>query len=133
MIGAYGSPARARGSWRGRFGVESAMEDQGVVVVDIHGKIHLWSTGAERLFGFPAVEAVGESLDLIIPEKMRERHWAGFRRAMRDGSSGGDGAATRLPVVRKDGTVLAVPVRFVFLRDAADRAVGAVGIFATHV
>jgi PAS domain S-box-containing protein len=110
--------------------VEGAIEDQGIVVVDVHGKIHLWSPGAERLFGYPAGEAVGESLDVIIPEKLRQRHWAGFHTAMSEGHSGLNGASSRLPVIRKDGSTLAVRVRFVVLRDAADHALGAVGIFA---
>ena len=46
---------------------------------DVHGRIVLWNPAAERLFGFTEAEAVGRSLDLIIPERFRERHWTGYR------------------------------------------------------
>ena len=106
------------------------MESHGVVLVDAAGSIRFWSPGAETLFGYPAAEAVGKSLDLIIPERMRTRHWAGFREAMAGAASGAGGASTHLPVVRKDGTMVTLAARFVALHDARDLALGAVGIFA---
>jgi len=59
------------------------MMEHAIVVADADGKITRWSPGAEALFGYSAVTALGQSLDLIVPEALRARHWAGFRRAMR--------------------------------------------------
>ena len=53
-----------------------------VIICDSDGVIRLWNATAERLFGFTAAEALGSSLNLIIPERLRERHWAGFARTM---------------------------------------------------
>jgi PAS domain S-box-containing protein len=106
------------------------MESHAIVVADATGTIHLWSPGAETLFGYTAREAVGRSLDLIVPESSRARHWDRFHAAMRTGTSRLDGSATELPVLRKDGTVVAFPARFIFLRDGRDEAVGAMALFA---
>ncbi len=106
------------------------MESHGVVLVDAAGRIRFWSPGAEALFGYPSAEAVGKSLDLIIPERMRTRHWDGFRQAMGEGGGARGQAAATLPVVRKDGAVLPLSARFVALHDPRDLALGAVGIFA---
>ena len=58
-----------------------------IVATDAEGRITLWNPGAVRLFGFSAEEAIGQSLDLIIPENLRARHWAGFRHTMATGTS----------------------------------------------
>ena len=58
-----------------------------VVVADTSGAINLWNPAAERLFGFTQAEALGNSLDLIIPERLRERHWAGYRKTMASGET----------------------------------------------
>jgi PAS domain S-box-containing protein len=49
-----------------------------VVATDRDGVIRLWNPGAERIFGYPSADAIGQSLDLIIPERLRQRHWEGF-------------------------------------------------------
>jgi PAS domain S-box-containing protein len=105
--------------------------DQAIVVSDTEGYIRHWSDGAVRLFGYAAIEAEGQTLDLIVPRELRTRHWQGFRQAMRGGESKMDGAAINLPVLCKDGTVRTFPARFVFLRDARNHPVGAVGIYCT--
>lgn len=58
-----------------------------LIVADAAGLIQFWNQGAERLFGYPAGEALGQSLDLIIPERLRARHWTGFHETMRTGHS----------------------------------------------
>jgi PAS domain S-box-containing protein len=102
-----------------------------IVISDVRGVIQYWSDGAERLFGYSAAEAVGQLLDLIVPPQFRERHWAGFRKAIQTGKGQSDGAATNLPVLCKDGTVRAFPARFMFLTDARNEVVGALGIYST--
>jgi PAS domain S-box-containing protein len=76
-----------------------------IVYVDSAGAIRFWNPGAERLFGFTAAEAVGQSIDLIIPEPQRARHWAGFRKVMDTGESRySDGNILAVPGLRRDGT-----------------------------
>ena len=76
-----------------------------VIYSDHEGKIRFWNPGAERLFGFTAEEALGRSLDLIIPEPQRARHWAGFDRVMQTGESRyGHADILAAPGLRKDGT-----------------------------
>ena len=56
-----------------------------IVACDDDGMIRFWNPGAVRIFGFTAEEAVGQSLDIIIPERLRARHWDGYRKTMRTG------------------------------------------------
>ena len=100
-----------------------------IVLADASGQIRYWSPGAERLFGWKAAEAVGQRLDLIVPEEYRERHWAGFNQAMRTGHARLAGAATNLPVQCRDGTILAFPGRLLLLTDAHQAGVGAIAIY----
>ncbi|WP_207540872.1 PAS domain S-box protein [Sabulicella rubraurantiaca] len=75
-----------------------------IVVADRDGLIRFWNPGAERIFGFPAAEALGQSLDIIIPEPQRARHWAGFQRVMETGESRyGAGELLAVPGLRGDG------------------------------
>lgn len=69
----------------GRAIIESAAE--AVIYADHEGVIRFWNAGAERLFGFTSEEAVGESLDIIIPPKLREAHWEGYFRVTAGGDS----------------------------------------------
>jgi len=71
---------------------------------DADGVIRVWNAAAERLFGFPAAEAIGQSLDLIIPERLRERHWVGYRETMRTGQTKyAAGELLSVPALCKDG------------------------------
>ena len=101
-----------------------------IVISDTQGLIRHWDDGAEHFFGYSATEAEGRPLDLIVPPEYRQRHWAGFRKAMSTGECASDRAATNLPVLCKDGTVRVFPARFMFLQDARNRAVGAMGIYS---
>ena len=58
-----------------------------VIFADGAGIIRLWNAGAETIFGYPAAEALGHSLDLIIPEPLRVRHWEGYQRVMATGDT----------------------------------------------
>jgi RNA polymerase sigma-70 factor, ECF subfamily len=100
----------------------SGMSDA-IVYADAEGLIRVWNRGATRVFGFEEAEAVGRSLDIIVPENLRERHWQGYRDTMRTGQSRyGDGQILSVPAVRKDGTRVSVEFTIVpfsdgFLRD----------------
>jgi PAS domain S-box-containing protein len=59
----------------------------GVICADCEGLIRFWNAGAERIFGFSRDEAVGQSLEIIVPERLRQRHWDAYRRMMETGRS----------------------------------------------
>jgi len=80
------------------------MTDQGLVIADRGGIIRLWSDVATSLFGHEERDAVGSSLDLIVPEEFRERHWLGYRRACTDGIADAERVAM-MPVLCADGQV----------------------------
>ena len=97
----------------------SGMSDA-IVYADAEGVIRVWNRGATRVFGFAEAEAVGRSLDIIIPENLRERHWQGYRATMRTGQSHyGDGQILSVPAVRKDGAWVSVEFTIVPFSDDA--------------
>jgi PAS domain S-box-containing protein len=79
-----------------------------IIVADAEGRIALWNPAAERLFGFTAAEAVGSSLDLIIPERFRERHWIGYRTVMQTGQTRYGTQVLRVPALHKEGQRLSI-------------------------
>jgi len=79
-----------------------------VVLADREGKIVFWNDAAERIFGWPAAEAVGKSLDLIIPERFRARHWTGFEHTMETGETKYGDSLLRVPAVHADGTTRSI-------------------------
>ena len=79
-----------------------------VVVADTSGAITVWNPAAERLFGFTQAEALGNSLDLIIPERLRERHWAGYERTMTSGETRYAHDVLRVPALHTDGRALSI-------------------------
>lgn len=100
-----------------------------IVYADAEGVIRFWNAGAERIFGFAASEAVGQSLDLIIPEKLRARHWEGFRQVMQTGKSRyGAGDLLAVPAQRKDGTRVSVEFTIVPMHDTSGRMLGMAAI-----
>lgn len=102
----------------------SGMPDA-IVYADAEGVIRLWNRGAARIFGFAEEEALGRSLDIIIPERLRERHWHGFRETMRTGESRyGDGQILSVPAMRKDGARISVEFTIVPFTDDSGRMIG---------
>jgi PAS domain S-box-containing protein len=88
-----------------------------IIYADREGVIGFWNPGAERLFGFAAAEAVGRSLDLIIPEPQRARHWTGFDRVMETGESRyGHGDILAVPGLRRDGSRISIEFTIVPVR-----------------
>jgi PAS domain S-box-containing protein len=93
-----------------------------IVAADERGIIQAWNPGAERIFGYTSGEAIGQSLDIIIPEQLRARHWLGYRQVMATGESRyGHGDILAVPGIRKDGE--RVP-----LRDEAGQMIGMAAI-----
>ncbi len=88
-----------------------------VIVVDVNGLVTYWNTGAQRIFGYSDHDALGTSLDLIIPERLRERHWNAFHHAIATGTS--KYAASDLlavPAVTRDGRTISVEFTVVLVR-----------------
>lgn len=110
--------------------MKGEQHNSALVRSDLEGLIVEWDAGAEEFFGYSREEAVGESLDLIVPEEFRERHWVGFRNAIASGICRMDRATSNVPVRCKDGRVRPFPGRFVFLQDARDSVVGVIGLYA---
>ena len=79
-----------------------------VVICDRDGVIRFWNAAAERLFGFAPTEALDSSLDLIIPERLRARHWAGFEKALATGQTRYEHDVLRVPATHKDGRALSI-------------------------
>lgn len=106
----------------------SGMSDA-IVYADAEGVIRLWNRGATRIFGFAEGEALGRSLDIIIPESLRNRHWQGFRATMRTGKSRyGDGEILSVPAVRKDGARISVEFTIVPFTNASGQMMGIAAI-----
>ncbi|MFE9875824.1 PAS domain S-box protein [Streptomyces sp. NPDC005784] len=94
----------------------AAEAPDGVVIIDSEGLIRYWNRGAERIFGFSAAEADGRSLDVIIPEKHRRRHWDGFRTAMEKGTTKyGEADLLTVPALAADGRTLSIEFSVVLL------------------
>jgi PAS domain S-box-containing protein len=106
-----------------------AAKSDAVVASDREGLIRFWSPGAERIFGHGAAEALGQSLDLIIPERLRARHWEGYRHVMAGGRSRySDSALLSVPALRKDGSQLSVEFTITPIASKAGDLIGLVAV-----
>jgi len=99
-----------------------------VIFADAQGAIRVWNAAATQLFGFAAADAIGQSLDLIIPEHLRQAHWTGFRRAIASGTTRLAGRATITRAVHATGKRLYVEMSFAIVRGASGEVVGSVAI-----
>jgi PAS domain S-box-containing protein len=96
-----------------------------VVYADAGGLIRFWNHGAERIFGYSAREAIGMSLDLIMPENLRARHWAAYRETMRTGKTRyGDGDVLAVPALGKGGRPLSIEFTIFPYRDTDGSLLG---------
>jgi PAS domain S-box-containing protein len=89
-----------------------------VLVADREGAIRYWNAGAERVFGIPASEALARSLDLIIPERQRARHWEGWGRVVASGVTQYGERLLSVPALRADGKRISVEFSVALIRDA---------------
>lgn len=99
-----------------------------IIVSDTEGIIRYWNKGAEAIFGHRADAAIGKSLDLIIPEKLRERHWEGYRRVMASGETKYKTRLLSSPGIREDGSRISLEFSMVLLRDTAGEMQGCASI-----
>src|SRR3954471_1420334 len=131
-----GSGSSLRGQWRTTMSILDDLAhlvltttSDAIVAADRDGLIRFWNPGAERIFGFSSAETVGQSLDLIIPERQRARHWEGYREVMRTGDSRYDhGDLLSVPSIRKDGARISVEFTIIPLKDAEGRMEGMAAI-----
>jgi PAS domain S-box-containing protein len=96
-----------------------------VIVCDAAGAITVWNPAATRIFGFTESDALGQSLDLIIPERQRQRHWDGYHKTMATGQTRYGADLLRVPALHKEGTPLSIAFTVAMLH-APDGAVSAI-------
>jgi PAS domain S-box-containing protein len=102
---------------------------EAIIYADADGMIRYWNHGAARVFGFTAQEALGQSLDIIVPSALRERHWQGYHATMRTGQSRyGEGHLLSVPAIRNDGTRISVEFTIVPFTDEAGNMAGIAAI-----
>jgi PAS domain S-box-containing protein len=101
---------------------------EAVVFADRDGMIRAWNPGAGALFGFSAAEALGRSLDLIIPEPLRPAHWRGFQRAMAEGATRHGRRAILTRALHASGDKRYVDMSFAVVRDGAGMVIGSVAV-----
>ena len=105
-----------------------AQAAEAVVYANKEGVIERWNAAAEAMFGFAADEAIGQNLDLMIPERLREAHWRGFDAAMANGKTRLGGRPTLTRGQHKTGRKLYVEMSFALVVDAAGAAMGSVAV-----
>jgi len=99
-----------------------------IIVSDLSGAIVLWNPAAERIFGFNEAEALGKSLDLIIPERQRQRHWDGYHQTMQSGVTRYAHDVLRVPALRKDGGSLSIAFTVSLLKSGSEKPTGIVAV-----
>jgi PAS domain S-box-containing protein len=102
-----------------------------IVVCDVAGSITLWNPAAERMFGHSAQQAVGQSLDIIIPERQRGRHWEGYHKTAASGITKYGDALLKVPALHRDGRILSIAFSISLIKGEganADKVVGMLSI-----
>ena len=99
-----------------------------IMVCDAEGAIVLWNRAAERIFGFTEAEALGQSLDMIIPQRQRQRHWDGYHKTMETGITKYGADLLRVPALHKDGHTLSIAFTVSMLFSQSREVTGIVAI-----
>jgi PAS domain S-box-containing protein len=99
-----------------------------IIFADADGIVRLWNSGAESIFGYSASEAIGQDLDIIIPEKLKERHRQGYRKAMDTGVSRYMQELLAVPALRKDGARISIEFSIVILKSNTGGIVGSAAL-----
>ena len=100
-----------------------------IIAADKEGVIVFWNPGAERIFGYASTDAIGRSLDIIIPARLRKRHWDGYHRVMKSGESRyGQGDILAVPGIKRDGNQISIEFTITPMRDETDQLVGLIAI-----
>jgi PAS domain S-box-containing protein len=101
---------------------------EAVIFTDRQGLVRLWNRAAETMFGYSAHEALGQSLDLIVPERFRARHWEGYRRVMATGATVYGQRLLAVPAMRKDGRRISIEFSIALLKDESGAVTGAAAV-----
>ena len=103
------------------------VEDSPIAMLyaDREGKIRFWNRRAEAMFGYSPEEALGQSLDLIVPEKQRPRHWEGWHKVMATGVTKYGSDALAVPALKKDGSRMSIEFYIILLRGSNGEVAGA--------
>jgi len=96
-----------------------------IVISDANGAITLWNPAAERMFGVTEDEALGKSLDIIIPERLRGRHWSGYQKTMDTGVTRYGHDVLRVPAIHKDGRSMSIAFTVALLH-APDKSISGI-------
>ena len=106
----------------------AAAAGDAIVAASADGSVIYWNPAAERIFGYTKAEALGSNLDLIIPERLRERHWTGYRQVMASGQTRYGTEVLRVPALHKDGRRLSIAftVALLFSPDGPVQAIAAI-------
>ena len=96
----------------------------GIVIADAAGAIVFWNKAAERIFGYREDEALGRSLDLIIPERYRARHWSGFHGVMKSGVTRYGADLLRVPAVHREKGTISIAFTVCLLRGPDGKPAG---------
>jgi PAS domain S-box-containing protein len=99
-----------------------------IIASNAAGAITLWNPGAERMFGYTEGEALGNSLDLITPERLRQRHWDGYHKSMETGTTKYGSDMLRVPAVHKDGRAMSIAFTVAMLFDAEHKVSAIVAV-----
>jgi PAS domain S-box-containing protein len=100
-----------------------------IIAADKEGKIFFWNPGAERIFGHACADALGRSLDIIIPVRLRQRHWDGYRQVMKSGESRySHGDVLAVPGTAKDGSRISLEFTITPLRAQTGELIGLAAI-----
>lgn len=99
-----------------------------IMYADREGLIRLWNEGAQRIFGVAKVEALGRSLDLIIPERLQARHWQGYHQTMATGETRYGHQLLRVPALKRDGDQFSSEFSIVLVRDESGQPLGVAAI-----
>lgn len=79
-----------------------------IIASNAEGAIVLWNAGATRIFGFSASEALGQNLDIIVPDRLRARHWTGYDASMASGTTKYGTTLLKVPAINKNGQTLSI-------------------------
>lgn len=99
-----------------------------IIFSDREGLIRLWNKGAEEMLGFSEQEALGQSLDIFIPENQRARHWEGYYRVMETGTTRYAKELLAAPALRKDGSRISTEFSMTIIRDSEGKVAGTVAV-----
>lgn len=101
---------------------------EALIFCDMEGIIRIWNAGAEKVFGWSAAEAVGQSLDLIIPERMRQAHWDGFNQAIARGGVKPGRTSMITRSLHKTQEFIYVDMSFEMVKDEQGRMLGSMAV-----